>query len=346
MNDFQKEKQIVREYFEAFSKADPSSATSVVEQFVSDDYQFFGVYPFNELKGAESVANTVWKPLMKAFTRLQRREDVFMAGQNVATEQQGEAGLEERWVMSMGHFVGLFDQDWLGIPFSRKVAFLRYAEFFCVRDGKIIKSSFFCDIIDLMHQVGIRPLPPETGHSFVYPGPATHDGIILTEQPNDQASETLRILDQMIADLSTLNVTANDEYPAEVLERSWSKDMLWYGPAGIGASYTIARYQQQHSYPFRQGLNGKQFNGHISRFAEGNYACFFGWPNLTNQPKGGFLGLPGGDVKADMRVVDVYRREGDKLVENWVIIDLLYWLKQQGLDVLERTSKIANPAAH
>ena len=48
------------------------------------------------------------------------------------------------------------------------------------------------------------------------------------------------------------------------------------------------------------------------------------------------MGLPGGDVKADMRVVDVYRRDGDKLAENWVLIDIPYWLLQQGLDVLER----------
>ena len=54
------------------------------------------------------------------------------------------------------------------------------------------------------------------------------------------------------------------------------------------------------------------------------------------------MGLPGGE-RTHMRVVDVYRREGDKLLENWVIIDIPYWLKQQGLDVLERTRSILNP---
>ncbi|MCI2285419.1 ester cyclase [Colwellia sp. MSW7] len=67
-------------------------------------------------------------------------------------------------------------------------------------------------------------------------------------------------------------------------------------------------------------------------------------PNLSSTPIGGFLGLPGGEVRADMRVVDVYRREGDKLMENWVLIDLPYWLKQQGLDILERSRKINNPS--
>ncbi len=35
-----------------------------------------------------------------------------------------------------------------------------------------------------------------------------------------------------------------------------------------------------------------------------------------------------------------FRRKGDKLAENWVFIDLLYFLKQQGLDVLEQTDAL------
>jgi hypothetical protein len=90
-------------------------------------------------------------------------------------------------------------------------------------------------------------------------------------------------------------------------------------------------------------LDDKKFVGHVCRFAEGNYACFFGWPNLSNMPLGGWLGLPGGKVQSKMQVVDVYRREGDMLAENWVFIDIPHWLKQQGLDVLARTQKILNP---
>jgi hypothetical protein len=41
-----------------------------------------------------------------------------------------------------------------------------------------------------------------------------------------------------------------------------------------------------------------------------------------------------------MRVVDIYRRDGEKLAENWIFIDLLYFLMQQGVDVLGRTEKI------
>jgi hypothetical protein len=242
----------------------------------------------------------------------------------------------------MGHLLGVFHGDWLGIRATHKAALLRYAEFNCVAGDRIVKTALFCDIISVMQQAGIHPLPPQTGAPFVHPGPRTHDGILLHPQPEAEGAKTLALVNRMVDDLTQLNLSGNDRCPPEVLQRTWHDDMSWYGPAGIGTCYTIPVYQRQHQYPFREGLADKVFNGHVCRFAEGSYACFFGWPNLSNTPLGGFLGLPGG-TRADMRVVDVYRREGEKLAENWVFIDILYWLKQQGVDVLERTRGILNP---
>ena len=71
----------------------------------------------------------------------------------------------------MGHLMGLFDQDFLGIRHTRKMASLRYAEFSCVENGKICKSGMFVDLIGLMIQAGENPLPPSTGNYFIYPGP-------------------------------------------------------------------------------------------------------------------------------------------------------------------------------
>ena len=52
------------------------------------------------------------------------------------------------------------------------------------------------------------------------------------------------------------------------------------------------------------------------------------------------MGLPASDRQTEMRVVDIYRREGDKLAENWIFIDLLHFLSLQGLDILGRTRQI------
>ena len=335
MSKYQGIKALVRDYFEMLEQAPPEAVVDVLKTFTSEDYLWRGVYPFREQHGAEAVAETFWKPLKHTLSRMQRRQDIFIGGTN---EISGET-----WVMSMGNFLGLFDADWLGIPHTRKIASIRYAEFNCVQDGKISQTGLFIDLMGLMAQAGTYPLPPSTGVYFNYPGPRTHDGLLFADAPADEGVATLALVNEMVADLTRLNESGSMGCPPEVLERTWSKDMLWYGPAGIGATYTIPRYQEQHQLPFRGHLDDKKFLGHVCRFAEGKYACFFGWPNLSNRPIGGFLGLPKSDVQAEMQVVDVYRREGDKLVENWVLIDLPYWLKQQGIDVLGRTQHILNP---
>ena len=336
MADYQASKALVRAYFDALDAASAETVASVVCQYSSSDCDWRGVHPFNEQQGPEAAAAVFWEPLYRSFSGLQRRQDIFMAGNN---EINGE-----EWVMSMGHFMGLFDADWLGIPASRKLVMLRYAEFNCVVDGRIARTGLFCDIIGLMQQVGIQPLPPQTGATLICPGPRGHDGLLFDSTPVDAGVQTLELVNRMVQDLSALNVSGDDNCPPEYLARTWHPDMLWYGPAAIGATYTIPRYQEQHQYPFRQGLTDKVFNGHLCRFAEGDFACFFGWPNLSHTPTGGFLGLPAGP-RTDMRVVDVYRREGDRLRENWVIIDLPWWLLRQGVDVLERTRSIFNPGS-
>ncbi len=334
MSDYQAEKALVLEYFAALEAADAASVSGVIEKYHSAQCQFFACHPFNELVTPDAIAATFWAPLLRSFSALQRRQDIFIAG---TSEIDGD-----RWVMSMGHFMGLFDVDWLGIRATHKLVMLRYAEFHCVEGGEIVRSGMFCDIVGLMQQLGINPLPPQTGASFVYPGPRTHDGVQLGPQNPAESEHTLQLLDMMIEDLDLLNKSGEDNCPPEYLARTWCEDMVWYGPGGIGATYTIPRYQKQHQYPFREGLTDKVYNGHVCRFAEGNYACFFGWPNLSHRPTGGFMGLPGGNT-THMRVVDVYRRQGQKLVENWVLIDIPFWLKQQGLDILERTRSILNP---
>ena len=51
------------------------------------------------------------------------------------------------------------------------------------------------------------------------------------------------------------------------------------------------------------------------------------------------MGMPATGKPGDMRIIDMYRREGDKLTENWIFIDLLHFWNQQGVDILGRIKK-------
>lgn len=329
MTTRQDAKSIVRTYFDDWSKSNGNGLAAVIRKHAASRYRFRGVHPFNELDDADAVDDQVWQPMFAAFSALQRREDIFMAGPNLI------AG--DMWVTSMGKFMGLFDEDWLGIPSTGKIALIPYCEFHRVEDGKITESALWIDIISVMHQAGVNPLPVQTGASIVNPGPQTADGILHDPQDEVASQKTLDLIMEMCNDL----VGDGMESPSDMLRKTWHEDMLWFGPAGIGATYTIDRYQQQHQGPFRDGLRDIEFNGHVLEHAEGNYGGWFGWPNLKMRQGNGFMGLPASEKQTEMRVVDIYRRDGDKLAENWIFIDFLHYLNILGLDVLARCRTIA-----
>ena len=328
MKLYEDAKILVRAHHAAMANATPQTVGAALAQHLSADCLWRGMCPFYEQTGAAAIAQSFWTPLMSSLTSLQRREDVFFSGANDI-----DVG-ESVWVASMGHLMGLFDAPFLGIPATGKIAMLRYAELNRVKDGKIIETAMFVDLLHLMTQAGIKRFPEQTAQYLVQPGPRTNDGVLSGASDPVESAKTLHLINRMIGAISDANADPKALTPREEMLECWHKDMLWWGPEGIGATYTIDRYIAQHQAPFRKHFKDRAFNGHLCRMAEGNYGGFFGWPNLTLTNADAFMGVPGSDKRVDMRVVDIYRREGDKLAENWVFIDMLHFLKMQGVDVL------------
>ncbi|MEO0945478.1 MAG: ester cyclase [Pseudomonadota bacterium] len=330
---FQSEKQVVLDYYAKVDAAPPESLADVLSAYAAPEFLWRGMHPFHEINAPEVVATAFWGPLRSALTSLQRRMDVFMAGANAIDDGASV------WVVSMGHLMGLFDTPWLGIPPTGKLAMLRYAAFHRVEGGRIAEEAMFCDIPHLMMQAGLQPFPPQTAAQLVQPGPLTNSGLLFEAQPEAEGKATLAAINFMVEDLSKW--TGGQSEPlVEELRRSWHEDMVWWGPTGIGATYTVERYSKQHSGPFREAFgHSRRFKGHIAKIAEGEFGGFFGWPNLTLEHQGGFMGMPATGKPGDMRVIDIYRRRGEKLAENWIFIDLLHFWNQQGLNVLARPLK-------
>ncbi len=318
---FQTEKEIVRSYHAALDAGDWALAAG----FVATDFLWRGYHPFNEITGADAVAERFWRPLHASLTSLQRREDIFFAGLNEID------GYQSRWVVSMGHLVGLFDQPWLGIPPTGRMAFLRYCTFCQVEGGKIADVAMFFDIPQIMIQAGLQPFAEARGAQLVQPGPICHGGLLYDGQPVEEGTRTLAAINAMINDLGTWQLGLPLE---EELARTWHNDLIWWGPAGIGATYTIERYAKQHSGPFRAAFSDRTRTGHVARLAEGHFGGFFGWPNFTARLTGEFMGHRPTGKTGEFRVIDIYRRAGGKLAENWVFIDLPHFWKSQGLNIL------------
>ena len=137
MADFQQQKSLVLSFYSELEKATSETIDQVLTEILVPDFHWYGVHPFGEQEGTESVAQAFWRPLLKSWIRVQRRQDIFFAGTSEIDQTD--------WVVSMGNLMGLFDHPWLGIPASRRMSFLRYAEFLCVENKRITRGAFFCD---------------------------------------------------------------------------------------------------------------------------------------------------------------------------------------------------------
>ena len=326
--NFQSEKQVVLNFYNALEASKIDEIPKVLSNYCSEDILWRGFHPFNEIRGIEKLYSQFWQPFKKSFFNYQRRMDIFLAGYNTISGNEGV------WVVSMGHLMGLFDNPWIGIKETKKIAMLRYCEFNKIQNGKISEVAMFFDIPHLMLQAGIKAFPSETGISLVQPGPLTHDGLMFNEQDPNEGNRTLEIIENMINDVKVWKSTTGISL-IEELKKSWNDNMIWWGPTGIGSTYTINRYADQHASPFRQVFKERKFNGHLCRITEGNFGGFFGWPNLTLTPSKIFMGITATPKSSEMRVIDMYRRDGNKLSENWVFIDLLYFWKILGVDILK-----------
>ncbi len=320
---------IVLNHFERFDATTTGDGLAAAFRAThSADHVYRGVHPFNTLGGAAQLSDTVWIPFLnsaRAGTPVQRRLDMVFAGHHAFEET------EPVWVVAMGHLLWLFDRTWLGVAPTGKIAFLRFASAYRVEADRIVETVEFLDILGVLDQAGLNPFADgQTAAQFLTPGPRTHDGVLTACGNPEDGRKTMDLTKAMLDDLVANGVQS----PINHLERFWHPDMNWFGPTGIGACMGFESYRRGHTGPFEERLEFVEDHDAVCRVAEGSYSAFFWRPCLTMRSTGGFLDLPPLDIPAEMRVVDLYRRQGDLLAENWIFIDMLHFLKVQGVDVL------------
>ena len=71
MGKYQESKKVALSYFDALEKAEPEQVIQVFREYMTEDYNWKGVYPFREQNGREAVAEAFWIPLKKALRHMQ-----------------------------------------------------------------------------------------------------------------------------------------------------------------------------------------------------------------------------------------------------------------------------------
>ena len=299
------------------------------KKHLSKNLDWNGPHPMQRTHGRDDFYSSVWQPLAQSFSGLTRNDDILMGG----------TYRDATWIASTGHYSGEFVHDWLGVPATNRPVNLRFGEFARIAEGRIQEFRTLFDIVALCRDAGVSLLPPDAGSDAFVPGPATRDGVMLQPANPATGAASLRLVEDMINGLLDFDGTNLDSMG---MERFWSDDMRWYGPAGIGTTRGLEGFQAQHQGPFLKAFPDRTAAPHTALFAEGNYVCVTGWPSVIGTHLGPYLGLPASGAKARMRVMDFWRRKNGKLAENWVLIDMLDLFLQLGVDLLDKALSTGN----
>ncbi|MGQ0603917.1 MAG: ester cyclase [Anaerolineales bacterium] len=326
-------KQRILEIMQPMIDAPLAELTDALRAGYHADARINITHPINELSSPEAAGERFWKPLRHALPDLERRYDILAGGSYRDTD----------WMGCFGHYVGTFENDWLGIPATGGVVAVRYAEGHELRDGKIARSYVFIDFLDLMRQVGYWPIAPSLGREMHWLSPLTHDGVILTPQENVVSQRTHEFITRMHSSLDVQNGQPLTREIMDLIEQEDAKhfhpNFLWYGPAGIGTTRGIKGFDDYHGHPFVIAFpdRGGRDKVHFIRISDGHYAVTGGWGYLQATHTGNdFLGVPATGKHVAMRVMDFYRCDDHTICENWVPLDIPHLLLQMGVDIFGR----------
>lgn len=310
------------------ARSAPEDLPARIERLYTSDAIFNGNHPINRQSGHHAIAKAVWQPLTQSFAQLRRADDFFTAGHSMGAD----------WISAKGHLHGIFEQDYLGIPATGNWISLRFGEFHKIEGGMISHSFVIFDLPDLMIQSGTPAWRPGLGAPGLQPGPATRDGIVLGASDPAESAKSLDLVERMIFE----GFVAADMHtdPSWMCEY-WTDDMLWYGPGLIGTAMGLPAFYRCHETPWEvaftpRGPRPTRANKHVTRFADGAFCSFTGWPSILATHTGDFLGMAPTMQDVTIRVMDFYHRRGDKLDENWVFIDMPHLFLQLGVDILPK----------
>lgn len=286
--------------------------------------------PLDQMIGPDAVENQFLAPLRTAFSGLHRRDEIFIGGAN----RRAEGGF---WCAAVTHYVGNFVAPLWGIAPSGHLAFLRAGEFYRIDEGRITVARIILDLPDLLRQCGRMPFSFSYGLETLFPGPATHDGVL---PAGGDGARSLDIVEGMLGALHVFDPATFGSAGQTGNTGYWDEDMMWYGPAGIGSNFRWEGFVKDHREPFLRAFPDRRGGNHYCRIGDGAYAAVSGWPSMTMTFQADYLGVKADGRPLTLRVMDFYRCAGEQIAENWVMLDYVDLFRQMGIDVLQ-----ASPAA-
>ena len=126
-------------------------------------------------------------------------------------------------------------------------------------------------------------------------------------------------------------VEALNKHVIDGQDAYWKEDAVWRGPAGAGVKESLRHFQEGWQRPFLEAFPDKHTVDELV-IGEGEYAAAMGTVTATHA--GEFMGAEGTGKTIQLKYMDFWKVEDGKIVENWVLLDVVDFFRQIVIDLL------------
>jgi len=149
-------------------------------------------------------------------------------------------------------------------------------------------------------------------------------GELTRENDLSKTDETLAVIDAMVDGLN--------DHDIEGMGRFFAESFRWIGNTGCGFKNGLSEFQDNWQRPFQAAFSDKVCIDE-ARIAQGQWCAAFGRQEAVHS--GPFMGIEPTGKRVEIRYMDFWKVVDGKIVDNWVMVDFPYVMKQLGVDVFD-----------
>jgi len=136
-----------------------------------------------------------------------------------------------------------------------------------------------------------------------------------------QTEETRAVIENMVDRLN--------DHDIDDMGRFFAENFRWMGNTGCGLKHGLKEFQDNWQRPFQAAFSDKVCIDE-ARLAEGEWMAAFGRQEARHT--GEFMGIAPTGKRVEIRYMDFWKVQDGKIVDNWVMVDFPYVMRQLGVD--------------
>jgi len=152
-------------------------------------------------------------------------------------------------------------------------------------------------------------------------GSRPEQAILSRDTDLSKTDDTRRVIEGMVDGLN--------DHRIDDIGAFFADSFRWIGNQGCGQKKGLREFQDNWQRPFQAAFSDKVCIDE-ARLYMGEWAAAFGRQEAVHS--GPFMGIAPTGKKVEIRYMDFWKVVGDKIVDNWVMVDFPHVLAQLGVD--------------